>query len=259
MKTKTKLIVGILLVLLLLLGIMPMSALAASSGTPTPQETPAETIYVGGVALTEGQYVKNGETTATTGDPNWEESGFAFYSSGGMLHLSDYEYEGTGYTHEIEKSVIYSEGKLEIILHGKNSIKNNTVDTDIWAANGIRVKGNLIIDGSGSITVDAPYAICGDALVEFQYGKTLIPDAVIAIDAGGNFIVSGGVLELHSTQPIYAAASFISGGSFTATAEQGVFKAAPTISADTENVYSLYICTDVEGTNQVAYDPENIT
>ncbi|MBQ7827459.1 MAG: hypothetical protein IJ386_04255, partial [Clostridia bacterium] len=260
MKTKTKLIVSLLLVLLLLLGIMPMSALAVASGDPPLEETPAETIYVGGVALNAGQYVKNNETTATTGDPNWEESGFAFYSSGGMLHLFDYEYEGTGYTHDIsEKSVIYSTGMLEIILHGKNSIKNNTADTDIWAANGIRAKGNLIIDGPGSITVHAPYAICGDALVEFQYGKTLIPDAVIAIDAGGNFIVSGGVLELHSTQPIDAAASFISGGSFLAIAERGVFQAVPTISVDTEDVYWMELSYNVDGSNPQAYIPENIT
>ena len=264
MKTKLRnLIISFLLTLAMLLGVlatMPMAALAASSGTPTPQETPAETIYVGGVALSKGQYVENGETTAVTGEPDWEKSGFAFYASSGTFHLSDYEYEGTGYTHDTsEKSVIYSEGKLEIILHGKNSIKNNTADTDIWAANGIRTKGNLIIDGPGSITINAPYAIYGNNLVKFEYGRTVIPSATVAIDARGNFIVNGGVLELHSTQPIYAGASFISGGSFFATAEQGVFQTAPTISVNTEDEYYLNICTDVEGTNQVAYIPENIT
>ena len=258
MKTKSRnLIISFLLTLAMLLGVFAMTPLTAFAISDA--DKPAETIYVGGVELSKGQYVKKGETTATTGEPDWEESGFAFYASSGTFHLSDYEYEGTGYTHDTsEKSVIYSEGKLEIILHGKNSIKNNTADTDIWTANGIRAKGNLIIDGPGSITVDAPYAICGDALVEFQYGKTLIPDATIAIEAGGNFIVDGGYVELHSTQPIYAAASSIISGSFTATAEQGVFEVAPTISADTENDYSLYICTDVAGNNQVAYNPENI-
>ena len=253
--------ISALLTLAMLLGVFAMTPLTASamSITPTPEETPAETIYVGGVALSKGQYVKNGETTATTGEPDWEESGFAFYASSGTFHLSDYEYEGTGYTHDTtEKSVIYSTGKLEVILHGTSSIKN-TADKSIWGANGIRAKGNLIIDGPGTITVDAPYAIYGNNLVKFLYGKTLIPDAVIAIEAGGNFVVSGGVLELHSTQPILSGASFISGGSFIATAEQGVFQAAPTISVDTEDEYSLYICTDVAGSNQVAYLPENIT
>ena len=262
MKTKSRnLIISFLLTLAMLLGVFAMTPLTASamSITPTPQETPAETIYVGGVALNKGQYVKNGETTATTGEPDWEESGFAFYASSGTFHLSDYEYEGTGYTHDTsEKSVIYSEGKLEIILHGKNSIKN-TADKSLWIANGIRAKGNLIIDGPGSITINAPYAICGNNLVKFEYGRTVIPSATVAIKAGGNFIVNGGYVELHSTQPIDAAASFISGGSFTATADESVFKTAPSISVGEDEDYMWYICTDVEGTNQVAYDPENIT
>ena len=262
MKTKSRnLIISFLLTLAMLLGVFAMTPLTAStlSITPTPEETPAETIYVGGVALSKGQYVKNGETTATTGEPDWEKSGFAFYASSGTFHLSDYEYEGTGYTHDTsEKSVIYSTGMLEVILHGTSSIKN-TADAELWSANGIRAKGNLVIDGSGSITVDAPYAIYGNNLVKFAYGRTVIPSATVAIEAGGNFIVSGGYVELHSTQPIYAGASFISGGSFFATAEQGVFRTAPTISVNTEDEYYLNICTDVEGTNQVAYIPENIT
>ena len=263
MKTKLRnLIISFLLTLAMLFSVFAMTPMTASamSITPTPEETPAETVYVGGVALSKGQYVEKGGTTAVTGEPDWEKSGFAFYASSGTFHLSDYEYEGPGYTHDTsEKSVIYSEGKLEIILHGKNSIKNNTADTDIWAANGIRTKGNLIIDGPGSITINAPYAIYGNNLVKFEYGRTVIPSATVAIDARGNFIVNGGVLELHSTQPIYAGASFISGGSFFATAEQGVFQTAPTISVNTEDEYYLNICTDVEGTNQVAYIPENIT
>ena len=222
MKTKSRnLLISFFVMIAMLFGVFAISPLTASavSITPTPEETPAETIYVGGVELSKGQYVKNGEITAITGEPDWEESGFAFYASSGTFHLSDYEYEGTGYTHDTtEKSVIYSTGKLEIILHGTSSIKN-TADKSIWSANGIRAKGNLIIDGPGSITVDAPYAIYGNNLVKFLYGKTLIPDAVIAIEAGGNFVVSGGVLELHSTQSIIAYASFISGGSFFATAE----------------------------------------
>ena len=253
--------ISFLLTLAMLLGVFAISPLTASalSLTPTPEETPAETVYVGGVALSKGQYVKNGETTATTGEPDWEESGFAFYSSSGTFHLSDYEYEGIGYTHDTsEKSVIYSEGKLEIILHGASSIKN-TADAELWSANGIRTKGNLIIDGPGTITINAPYAIYGNNLVKFEYGRTVISSATVAIEAGGNFIVNGGYVELHSTQPIYAGASFISSGSFFATAEQGVFQEAPTISVDTEDVYSLYICTDVAGNNQVAYVPENIT
>ena len=263
MKTKLRnLIISFLLTLAMLFSVFAMTPMTASamSITPTPEETPAETVYVGGVALSKGQYVEKGGTTAVTGEPDWEKSGFAFYASSGTFHLSDYEYEGPGYTHDTsEKSVIYSEGKLEIILHGKNSIKNNTADTDIWAANGIRTKGNLIIDGPGSITINAPYAIYGNNLVKFEYGRTVIPSATVAIEALGNFIVNGGVLELHSTRPILSGANFISGGSFFATAEQGVFQTAPTISVNTEDEYYLNICTDVEGNNQVAYVPENIT
>ena len=261
MKTKSRnLLISFFVMIAMLLGVFAITPLTASavSITPTPEETPAETVYVGGVALSKGQYVKNGETTAVTGEPDWEESGFAFYASSGTFHLSDYEYEGTGYTHDTsEKSVIYSTGKLEVILHGTSSIKN-TANAELWSANGIRTKGNLIIDGPGTITINAPYAIYGNNLVKFAYGRTVIPSATVAIEAGGNFIVSGGVLELHSTQPILSGANFISGGSFFATAEQGVFQTAPAISVNTEDEYYLNICTDVEGTNPAAYVPKNI-
>ena len=93
MKTKSRnLIISFLLMIAMLLGVFAMTPLTASAVSITPEETPAETIYVGGVALNAGQYVKNGETTATTGEPDWEESGFAFYASSGTFHLSDYEY-----------------------------------------------------------------------------------------------------------------------------------------------------------------------
>ena len=260
MKTK-KIAISILLVLAMVLGLLAVMPFAASakSITPTPQETLAEKIYVGGVELGLGQYVMNGTDTAVMGDPAIDASGYAHYTLDGQLFLVDYEYEGTGYTHDTsEKSVIYSTGKLEVILYGNSSIKN-TADAAIWSANGIRAKGNLIVNGPGAITINAPYAIYGDALVKIEYGKTVIPSATVAIEAGGNFILAGGILELHSVQPILSGANFISGGLFFATAEQGVFKTAPTISVNTEDEYYMVICSDVEGNNPAAYVPENIT
>lgn len=260
MKTNTSnLLISVLLMIAMLLGVLAITPLTvfAVSSTPTPEETPAETVYVGGVALNVGQYVTKGSTTVVEGEPN-VESGYAYYLSGGTLILSDYEYEGTGYTHDTsEKSVVYSEGKLDVILFGKNTIMN-TADA-IWTANGIRTKGNLTFNGPGAITINAPYAICGVALVRIDYGKIVIPDSTIAIEAGGNFVLAHGVLQLNSSQPILSGANFISGGSFTATATQGVFQKAPTISVDTENEYYMYVSYNVDGSVQEAYASENIT
>lgn len=259
MRTNTRnLIISFMLMIATLLGVLAITSPTAFavSHTPTPEETPAETVYVGGVALGAGQYVTKGSTTAVTGEPN-VESGYAIYLSDGTLILSDYEYKGAGYTHDTsEKSVVYSTGKLDVILYGKNTVTNDA-DATIWTANGIRTKGNLTFNGPGAITINAPYAIYGNALVRIDYGKIVIPNSVVAIEAGGNFVLANGVLLINSTQPIYSGASFISGGSFTATATQGVFQTAPTLPASMDD-YNMYVSYTVDGSVQQAYIPENI-
>ena len=99
MKTKSRnLIISFLLMIAMLLGVFAMTPLTASARAyPDPTKLPAETIYVGGVALNAGQYVKNGETTATTGQPAEDTSGFAWHTPDGTLLLVDYTYTGKGY------------------------------------------------------------------------------------------------------------------------------------------------------------------
>ena len=79
MKTKSRnLIISFLLMIAMLLGVFAMTPLTASAAAyPDPTKLPAETIYVGGVALSKGQYVKNAETTVTTGEPAEDADGYA--------------------------------------------------------------------------------------------------------------------------------------------------------------------------------------
>ena len=107
MKTKSRnLIVVFLMAIAMLLGVFATTPLTASA--IASDKVPAETIYVGGVELGLGQYVKNGETTATTGEPAEDASGFAWYTETGTLVLVDYTYQGKGYE--------YSSGKYAHII-----------------------------------------------------------------------------------------------------------------------------------------------
>ena len=85
----------------MLLGVFAMTPLTASAAMypPDPTETPAETIYVGGVALQMDQYVMNGSSTAVDGMPADDADGFAWYSEAGLL-LVNYVYEGQGHLYD---------------------------------------------------------------------------------------------------------------------------------------------------------------
>ena len=83
MKTNARnLLVSFLFMIAILLGVSAISPLTAFAlSEPDPTKIRAEKIYVGGVELGFGQYVRNGETTATTGEPAEDDYGFAWYDT----------------------------------------------------------------------------------------------------------------------------------------------------------------------------------
>ncbi|MBE6691530.1 MAG: hypothetical protein E7590_09710, partial [Ruminococcaceae bacterium] len=205
MKTKTKLIVSMLLVLVLLFGVFAITPLMASalSITPTPEETPAETIYVGGVALQMDQYVMNGSSTAVDGTPADNADGFAWYSDAGLL-LVNYVYEGKGHLYDGESyAVISSTGLLVIEFIGTNKL----TQTEEYGT-GIYAGGNLVIDGFGPtavcLEVTASFALWADysLYIESNAKGIKINSDYRAMTADDLIVFGGGDVDITTYSPI---------------------------------------------------------
>jgi len=176
---KTKRFLGIFLALTLVFGILPLAVSA---------EAPA-TVYVGGVALSDGDFLAVGATEATKEAP--VDGGYAYYSDG-VIELYDYEYEGEGYAYysyeDVEypensykyTSVIYAEGYVTIKISGENSLINTTNESD-----GITLPSGGVIEGEGYLYINAEYAI-------YSYNETegSIPNT-IEISSGDIEIYGG--------------------------------------------------------------------
>ncbi len=170
MKTKFRtLFISLLLMIAMLLGVFAMTPLTASavSTTPDPTKIPAEKIYVGGVELGLGQYVKNGETTATTGQPAEDSTGFAWYTpDGAALVLVDYAYTGKGYEYSSGKyALVYSTGTLYVAGGGVNSLKQTQSGNM-----GIYSVGALTIAPMGTLTIESNNDSCLYSNNEITFG-----------------------------------------------------------------------------------------
>lgn len=176
MKTRSRnLLISFLVMIAMLLGVFAMTPLTASavSTAPAPEETPAETVYVGGVALQMDQYVMNGSSTAVDGMPADDADGFAWYSESGLL-LVNYVYEGQGYLYDGDNyAVISSTGLLEIGFIGTNKL----TQTEEYGT-GIYAGGHLVIDGFG------PAAECLEVTASFA----LYTDHSLYIESNANGI-----------------------------------------------------------------------
>lgn len=123
-----------------------------------------------------------------------------------------------------EKSAIYSNGNLNIVLEGENTV--NAVDI------GIYVYGTLAISGSGSLTVNG---------IDIENGDIIISSGTITTSStyGGimadNVTISGGtVTATGDTLGISTYRITISGGTVTATGDEvGIYINDITISGGT--------------------------
>ena len=268
MKTKSRnIIISFLLTLAMLLGVlatMPMAVLAASSGTPTPEETPAETVYVGGVELSKGQYVKNGETTATTGEPAEDVNGYAYYKADGTLLLASYSYEGDGYEYDSGMyAVIYSSGALSVELRGENVLKQTSE-----GKRGIFAVGNLDIDGVGSLSVSADWSIYSNGIITFEEtlgkldltvtgtGRAIVSlyDSGSATDHDESIFVKGG--DISATTYYGLDDLVITGGALTISSSNYALNMHPVINYDGE--YTAVVSYNKDGSDSVAYDPAKL-
>ncbi|MBQ8289574.1 MAG: carbohydrate-binding domain-containing protein [Clostridia bacterium] len=213
MKTKSKeFSTAILLIAALLLGMLIFSSpFAVSAATP-------ESIYVGGVELTSGEYLAVGSDTPSEEAPS---GGYAYFDAAGLV-LKDYEYEGWGYEESQNNfHLVYAEGDLNIILLGESSlIASSSVNADFTGI--YLVNGSLNISGAGKLAVDASTPVrlgAGNLSVEGGRLSLTHRENNYGIYALGSVSISGGI---HSVTGFYGAVYAkdgisISGGSLSAT------------------------------------------
>ncbi|MBP3345221.1 MAG: hypothetical protein J6K97_03355 [Clostridia bacterium] len=181
--------------------ISPMTAYAVA--TPAPEDTLAETIYVGGVELQMNQYVMNGSSTAVNGMPAYDADGFAWYSEDGLL-LVNYVYEGQGHLYDGDNyAVISSTGLLVLEFNGTNRL----TQTEEYGT-GIYAGGNLVIDGYGptavSLEVTASFALYADysLYIESNAKGIKINSDNRAMSAYDLIVFGGGDVDITTYFPI---------------------------------------------------------
>ena len=263
MKTKSRnLIISFLLMIAMLLGVFAMTPLTAFAISDA--DKPAETIYVGGVALNAGQYVKNGETTATTGEPAEDADGYAYYKADGTLLLASYSYEGNGYEYDSGMyAVIYSSGALSVELRGENVLKQTAE-----GKRGIFAVGNLEIDGIGSLSVSADWSIYSSGIITFKEtlgkvdltvtgtGRAIVSlyDSGSATDHDESIFVKGG--DISATTYYGLDDLVITGGALTISSSYYALNMHPVINYDGE--YTAVVSYNEDGSDSAAYDPAKL-
>lgn len=160
-------------------------------------------VYVGGKALTDGQYIDN-DGNISTEQPS---GGYAYFDEEAeTLTLNNYSYSGTGYEHFIGQgftysAAIYSEYDLYLVLEGENSITNTATEGE-----GVTMSDSeLYISGSGTLDITADYGIycycyryyCGITISGgttninssqgiYLYGDVIIEDGTLNIEGDGD-------------------------------------------------------------------------
>ena len=270
MKTKSRnLIISFLLTLAMLIGVFAITPLTASavSTTPDPTKIPAETIYVGGVELNAGQYVKNGETTATTGQPAEDISGFAWYTPDYTLLLVGYAYTGKGYEYSSGNyALIYSTGTLHVALGGENTLKQTSSHNT-----GIYTVGALQIGNVGSLTIEGDNCSCLYSNNEIIFAGNLgtvnlkttgNATAITSYDNDGDaldeeaIIVNGGDIYVETFYPISDLT--INYGAIAVSSPQYPLSEVPDISNYNGN-YTLTVSENEDGSNPSTYNQDTIT
>ena len=150
-------------------------------------------LYVGGVGMTDGDYLAVGATSTTTSKPS---GGYAHYKNG-KLYFHDYSYRGQGMMYDAEYdyyAIVVSYVDLEIVLEGENTLTQADTYSDHMF-----IVGELNITGSGTMTTNGGYysiwAATGSSTVAFDMdgGSWIARDGMVGIEGGIAEVYSGTV------------------------------------------------------------------
>ena len=170
----------------------------------------ATAVIVGGVELTDGDYLGNDGNIYDEAP----EGGYAHLKDG-VLTLSDFVYEGSGYVYaedtdgetyyEVSSALIYAPASLEIRLVGENHLVNTILEEDFPVqdvdnigidldGDGIYAESALAISGTGSLAV----TVDNDGI--YSIGGFTVSEAVsLTIEAGDDGIYSKRHVTLSGT------------------------------------------------------------
>ena len=174
------------------------------NGAPEEPEEPSEpeepedpetgyVLYVGGVGMTNGDYLAVGASATTRTQPS---GGYAYYS-GGKLYFHDYSYRGVGWMYHEEyqySAIVVSWVGLEIVLEGENTLTQTDDEADH-----VFVTGELIITGSGTMTTNNGYfsiwSGTGSDTVAFDMdgGSWIARNVMVGMESGVAEVYSGTV------------------------------------------------------------------
>ena len=204
---------GMLLALVMLVGMIPATSLTAFAAAEGE-------VYVGGVAMSDGDYLAVGATATQTTKPS---GGYAYYENG-VLTLNNYSYAGGGYLNSSGYyAVIYTKNDLTLELIGNNTLTQTYSDSDMIYVDG----ANLTVGGDGKLTgTSEGYALYADKDITINGGTVEVSTYHASILSYGEVIINDGDITAESE---YSAAIYsyyddvtINGGNVTAI---GGFKA----------------------------------
>ena len=268
MKTKSRnLLISVLLMIAMLFGVFAITPLTAFAiAAPDPTKINADKIYVGGVELGLGQYVKNGETTPIDGAPAEDATGFAFYTEGGTLVLVDYTYTGKGYEYSSGNfALVYSTGTLYVAGGGVNTLKQ-TQNSNM----GIYSVGALTLSPSGTLTIEGDNCSClysnNEIIFESDLGTVNLKStgnatAIVSYDNDGDtadeqaIIVNGGDIYVETFFPISDLT--INYGAFKVSSPQYALSQLPDIS-NYGGGYTITVSENEDGSNPETYNQDTI-
>ena len=266
MKAKTKnTLISIALIVAMLFSLVTFVPHKVHAAVDPERDTAANEIYVGNVSLSKGNHLLIGEEYQTSGAPEESASGYAYYTEEGKLILNDFSYEGTGKAQIDDPNFyncsIYSDGSLDIVLVGENTIRN-TADSSMWQLCSIYAKGNIYIGGEGSVILNAALAtiVCKSSLV-INGGTVTLPSNSSAVSVAGDFVVNKGTVSMTLGEPIHAGSVILNRGTVTLRSKTSspttnvLESAAPSLPANAED-YTLTVSRNADGSSPEEYDVE---
>ena len=154
-------------------------------------------LWVGGVAMADGDYLANGATATTTTEPS---GGYAYFKDG-VLTLNNYEYEGEGYHYTdgdyVLSIMVYHEIPLTLNLKGDNKLIFKSDEFSATYSNGIASYSydcDLTVKGDGKLTSNTSYIILSQSSKVTINGGTIDATTGAIITLNNDFIINGGYI-----------------------------------------------------------------